>query len=869
MKTTKNTFENFPDWILEKWQGIADLLAEIIGIPAALIMKTENDYMEVFISSHSENNPYSKGDHEKWYGLYCETVIKTQKKLLVSNALKDKKWNKNPDIELGMIAYLGFPLNFPDNKPFGTLCILDNMERPFTLQNEKLIQQFKNVIELDLAILQSFEFKTSQLAANVVQVITERNDTDEALRVSRFRLNEAYKLAHIGIWEWEANTDTVTWTDELFHISGLDPSLPAPSFKEHPNLYTPGSWKILSNLVERAMETGEPYQAELELIRPNGNIRYVNAFGGAKHNSKGQIEGLFGTLQDITKLKLAEENIKKLNRVYTVLSNINKTILRTRDKQELLDKACRIAVDDGGFMMAWIGMVNSTTNKIDVVASAGKTGEYLKGINIDLNDHLRSSGPTGQAIKKGKSVYSNNIETDDKMIPWRETALNLGFRSSITQPVFVSGKIIGAYTMYSGEIGFFNEGEIKLLDEMASNISFALEFIESEKNREHAEEELEKKSTLLQSIVEGTTDAIFVKDTLGKYLLFNHAAEVFTGKKAGKVLGKDDTTLFPADEATTIMQSDQKVMKEGKIATFEEYATIANGKKTIFLNTKGPILDKNGKVVGLFGVARDITERKQAEMELIKAKEHAEESDQLKSAFLANMSHEIRTPMNGILGFIELLKEPDLTGPEHDKYIQVIEKSGARLLNIINDIISISKVESGQMEVSLSETNINDQIEYLCTFFKPTAEQKGIDLLFNCSITGKDAVLTTDREKLYAILTNLIKNALKFTHQGTIEIGYDLVETDNYLSLHTDNFPSRHYLFYVKDTGTGILPEQKEFIFERFRQGSNSLTHSYEGAGLGLAISKAYVEMLGGKIWVESVYGKGSIFYFTIPCPEL
>jgi signal transduction histidine kinase/CheY-like chemotaxis protein len=238
-------------------------------------------------------------------------------------------------------------------------------------------------------------------------------------------------------------------------------------------------------------------------------------------------------------------------------------------------------------------------------------------------------------------------------------------------------------------------------------------------------------------------------------------------------------------------------------------------------------------------------------VQLLKAKEIAEESDQLKSAFLANMSHEIRTPMNGILGFAELLKEPGLSGDEQQEYISIIQKSGVRMLNIINDIVSISKVESGQMEVSITAIDINDQLEYIHTFFKPEAEKHGLQLFFKKALQGKKPIVKTDKEKIYAILTNLVKNALKFTYKGSIELGYQ--QKDNYFE------------FFVRDTGIGIVKDQQQFIFDRFRQGSESLSRNYEGAGLGLSISKAYVEMLGGRIWVESELGNGSIFYFTIP----
>jgi len=264
-----------------------------------------------------------------------------------------------------------------------------------------------------------------------------------------------------------------------------------------------------------------------------------------------------------------------------------------------------------------------------------------------------------------------------------------------------------------------------------------------------------------------------------------------------------------------------------------------------------PLNDSNGKPERYILMHENITERKLAEQELIIAKEHAEESDHLKSAFLANMSHEIRTPMNGILGFAALLKEPNLTGDEQQKYIGIIVKSGARMLNIINDIVDISKIEAGLMELDLRESNINDQIEYIYTFFKPEVEAKGMQLFFKNSLPAKEALIETDHEKIYAILTNLVKNAIKYTKEGSIVFGYE--KKGEYLE------------FFVKDTGIGIARNRQEAIFERFIQADIFDSQAYQGAGLGLSITKAYVEMLGGKIRVVSEYGKGSIFYFTIP----
>ncbi len=246
---------------------------------------------------------------------------------------------------------------------------------------------------------------------------------------------------------------------------------------------------------------------------------------------------------------------------------------------------------------------------------------------------------------------------------------------------------------------------------------------------------------------------------------------------------------------------------------------------------------------------------KQQMLKLNKAKEKAEESDRLKSAFLANMSHEIRTPMNGILGFAELLNEPNISAEEQQEYLQIIQKSGKRMLSIINDIIDISKIESGLMKINAKMIDVNEMNETVYRFFKPEVERKGLQFIYKKMLPDNHTLLNTDSEKLQSILTNLLKNSIKFTNQGFIEFGCEkngeLVE------------------FFVKDTGIGIAKERQSAIFERFIQADIEDKMARQGTGLGLAISKAYVEMLQGKIWLQSEVGIGSTFYFTIPYQTL
>ncbi|NEW80177.1 MAG: PAS domain S-box protein, partial [Gelidibacter sp.] len=369
--------------------------------------------------------------------------------------------------------------------------------------------------------------------------------------------------------------------------------------------------------------------------------------------------------------------------------------------------------------------------------------------------------------------------------------------------------------------------------------------------RKQAEDALKESEREFRQLSESMPQIVWVTRADGWNIYFNQQWVDYTGLSLEESYGHGWNKPFHPDDQQLAWDAWHNAVTKKVIYSIESRLRQNDGTYQWWLVRGVPILDENNKIIKWFGTCTNIDEIKIAEIELINAKNKAEESDRLKSAFLANMSHEIRTPMNGILGFADFLKTPNLSDEKQQKYLMVIERSGKRMLNIIDDIISISKIESGVMEVNLEASNVNEQMEYIYTFFKPEVDAKGINFSYKNSLPLKEAIVKTDREKLFAILTNLVKNAIKYTDKGSIAFGY--YKKDNFLQ------------FYVKDSGIGVPKDRQEAIFERFIQADISDKMAKQGAGLGLSITKAYVEMLGGKLWLASEEGKGSVFYFTLP----
>lgn len=358
---------------------------------------------------------------------------------------------------------------------------------------------------------------------------------------------------------------------------------------------------------------------------------------------------------------------------------------------------------------------------------------------------------------------------------------------------------------------------------------------------------------LLKSFMDNTPDSIFFKDLESRFIRINKAQSLVLGvSDEQEVIGKTDFDYFSIDHAKIAFEDEQTIIRTGKsLINKEEKASWHDGHTVWFNTSKFPFKDKDGKIVGTFGVSKNITPQKNLEADLLAAKIKAEESDHLKTAFLHNISHEIRTPMNAIVGFSGFLSDPEIDMEKKAHFANVVVQSSNQLMKIIDDIVLIATIEAGQENINESEIQLNSLLRFEYEQFITKAIEKGLDFKFKPGLGNSQSGIMADETKLLQVISNLLVNAFKFTSKGHVYFGYtlknDLLE------------------FFVEDTGIGISKEMHKEIFQRFRQVDSSMSRQYGGSGLGLSISKAYIDLMGGNMWVESEQGNGSRFYFTLP----
>ncbi len=373
--------------------------------------------------------------------------------------------------------------------------------------------------------------------------------------------------------------------------------------------------------------------------------------------------------------------------------------------------------------------------------------------------------------------------------------------------------------------------------------------------RHHMEEQLAYERDLLNALLDNVPDRIYIKDTESRFIKGSAAlARRLSLNSTEEIVGKTDYDFHPEEQAREFHEDEQRVILTGKsIVNKVEQQTSEEGRTVWASVTKVPFRNRSGLVTGIIGISRDITALKLAEEESARARDLALEAAQVKAQFLAVMSHEIRTPMNGIIGMIDLLLSSELSEDQRE-YAQTVRTSADALLDILNDILDLSKIEAGRLELEKAEFSLRKVMEEAVELHALRAETNQIELNANVS-PECEGRYRGDAGRLRQVLLNLVSNAVKFTEQGEVQVSANCQqETDAGIELH----------FSVRDTGLGITPEEQEKIFEAFRQADGSTNRRYGGTGLGLSISRQLTEMMGGRMWLESVPGEGSTFHFTV-----
>lgn len=624
-----------------------------------------------------------------------------------------------------------------------------------------------------------------------IRLIKEKKIIEDELWKSDLRLQKAQSIAHVGNWELDLSKKTVWCSEEALRIYGFGFESHEIPFDTVQNCALVEYQPIMGDSLDRLLKYNEPYEIELKIRRLNDNaIRSIYSKAELIQEPDDEQVKVLGVIQDITDLKLAGETImheRKLLRA--MIDNIPDHIfVKDAKGRKIISNLSDYR--DFGFV-----------NEDQVL---GKT---------DLEIFPGQIGVRGHADEM--AVISSGIPVINR-------------EEDFTYPDGTKHWLLSTMIPLQSD-----DGEITGLVGIGRDIT----------KRKWAEEALQHSYMFNESLLRTIPFGMQIVDGEGTLLFQNDKLLRIFGEDS---VGKKCWELFCDNKKQC---SECPLINGIKIGETDAYETKGVlGGRVFEINHTGMMYQGKEAMLEIF---HDITDRKENEEELIRAKEKAEESDKFKTAFIHNVSHEIRTPMNAIVGFSTLLVDDELDSKTRQSYIDVIMQSSNHLLAIITDIVDISNIEARQVKIFKGEININAKLKSLCDQFKPKVEEKNMTLTLETTLGYADAFIITDSTKLFQILTNLVANAIKFTQSGEIKIKYRVVE--NFLE------------FSVKDTGIGISKEYHEKIFDRFFQVQNTVSRVYEGTGLGLSISKAYVNLLGGKIWLESEPGLGTTFFFTLP----
>jgi len=835
--------------IMQKWQTIVDMISELLQTPATLIMKVEPPEITVFVSSYSPQNPYHQGERAALNtGLYCETVMATRQKLLVPNALHDAQWDHNPDIALGMISYLGFPICWPNGEMFGTICTLDAKEHAYNDLYQRLLLQFRDVIQTDLKHLldvhsrlaeeiERHRHDVSQSRRALLSMLEDARRTEAALQESEARYRQIVETSQEGVWLVDLQGNTLYVNRRMAEMLGysIDEILGRPF------------WQFLASEqhqdVQAALQRRQEGVAEIIercFIRKDDSTLWVLNSASPIRDVHGNIIGSMGMLADITDRKQAEYELRRLNAYNRSLIEISLDPLVTIGADgKIMDVNTATEVATGYSRNVLIGKDFSEYFTEPERARAGYQKVFRDGVVRDYSLELRHRDGHVTSVLYNAVVYRDEAGavlgvfaaardiTERKQNDARVNALlrlNQMINASVAQiadfamdeGIFLTGSTMGFLI-------FLNDDEaIGVVHAWSKNAMAGCAILDKPMRFVIAE------TGLWGEVIRQR-----------RPIILNDYAAPHPSKKG-----------FPPGHVAITRYLSIPVFDAGRVVAVAAVA-----------NKQAAYTDSDARQLQLFMEGMwNIIRRKQAEEELRRANNALEianaqlrELNANKDTFFSIIAHDLKNPLNSFLAFAEILEQLDEYAPsERQKIINEFRISAEHLFRLLENLLTWAHSQQGRLPYAPRSLDLDMLAAFVLESVRPQANNKQIQLMMN--IPDRMPVMA-DMDMLETIFRNLVTNAIKFTPKGG-SVTISAQQTDDGVEIA------------VSDTGIGMTAETSANLFQLGAKTRHLGTAGEKGTGLGLILCKEFVQRHGGTICCESAIGQGSVFHITLPTPQ-
>ncbi|MEA5113828.1 MAG: PAS domain S-box protein [Geobacteraceae bacterium] len=609
------------------------------------------------------------------------------------------------------------------------------------------------------------------------------------------------------------------------------------------------------------------------IVHADGNIRWIEHVCQAIIDETGNFLGIRSSIRDITERKQAEVELRRINRTLRTLTKCNETLVRAEDESDLLNSLCRVIVEDGGYCFTWVGFTENDQEKaIRPVAFSGMEDGYLEKLHITWSDCERGRGPGGIAVRTGQTCQVKDIASDPRFELWRDQALSRGYRSSLAIPLIYADNALGIINIYAAEPDAFDDEEIVLMNQLANDMSYGISSLRTREKQKRTVEALwesaeqyrnlaikrDQEHSLLRALIDSVPDLIFFKNPEGGYMGCNKAFEIFTGKPEKSIVGLNDIELFPREVGEAFREMDCKMMSHRIVSRNEEWVDYPDGRRLLLETLKTPFYDRDGKLLGLIGISRDITERKRAEEERNKLAGQLQQAQKMEAVgqLAGGIAHDFNNILTAIIGYSQIiLMRMDKENPLRH-FVDQVFSSAERAADLTKDLLAFSRKQVLHTH-PMNLCQILDDLRKMLDRLIPE------DIEFRTTHVDGEMTVLADKGQIEQVIMNLVTNARDAMPRGgilSVDISHVSMD-EKFIHAHGFGKPGDYALISVTDSGHGMDAETQLKIFEPFF----TTKEVGKGTGLGMSIIYGIIKQHNGYVNVYSKVGRGTTFKVYLP----